>query len=123
MPLSSYLYFDGQCEAAFKFYERCVGWQNRGDDTPRGLVGCGPRACRMAQQGPARTHGCERPGIDGFRRTSRPFPQTLGLLREHCGEGRSASFTRCQKVTMPIGETFWAARFGMLVDKFGTPWM
>ena len=26
-------------------------------------------------------------------------------------------------VTMPIGETFWAARFGMLVDKFGTPWM
>ncbi len=88
MLLSSYLYFDGQCEAAFKFYERCAGWQNRGDDTPRGLVGCGPRACGMAQQGPARTHGCERPGIDGFRRTSRPLPQTLGLLREHCGEGR-----------------------------------
>jgi PhnB protein len=26
-------------------------------------------------------------------------------------------------VTMPIGETFWAVRFGMLVDKFGVPWM
>jgi len=26
-------------------------------------------------------------------------------------------------VTMPFAETFWAARFGMLVDKFGTPWM
>ena len=26
-------------------------------------------------------------------------------------------------VQMPIQETFWAARFGMLVDKFGTPWM
>jgi PhnB protein len=24
---------------------------------------------------------------------------------------------------MPIQETFWAARFGMLVDRFGTPWM
>jgi uncharacterized glyoxalase superfamily protein PhnB len=24
---------------------------------------------------------------------------------------------------MPIQETFWARRFGMLVDKFGTPWM
>jgi PhnB protein len=24
---------------------------------------------------------------------------------------------------MPLEETFWAARFGMLVDKFGTPWM
>jgi PhnB protein len=24
---------------------------------------------------------------------------------------------------MPIQPTFWAARFGMLVDRFGTPWM
>jgi PhnB protein len=24
---------------------------------------------------------------------------------------------------MPIGETFWAVRFGMLIDKFGIPWM
>ena len=26
-------------------------------------------------------------------------------------------------VTMPIAETFWASRFGMLTDRFGTPWM
>ena len=26
-------------------------------------------------------------------------------------------------VKMPIAETFWAVRFGMLVDRFGTPWM
>ncbi len=26
-------------------------------------------------------------------------------------------------VKMAIGETFWARRFGMLIDKFGTPWM
>ena len=24
---------------------------------------------------------------------------------------------------MPIAETFWALRFGMCVDQFGTPWM
>jgi PhnB protein len=24
---------------------------------------------------------------------------------------------------MPLTETFWAARFGMLTDKFGIPWM
>jgi PhnB protein len=24
---------------------------------------------------------------------------------------------------MPISETFWARRFGMLIDKFGIPWM
>ena len=26
-------------------------------------------------------------------------------------------------VKMPIQKTFWAARFGMLVDQFGIPWM
>jgi len=26
-------------------------------------------------------------------------------------------------VQMPIQETFWARRFGMLVAKLGTPWM
>jgi PhnB protein len=26
-------------------------------------------------------------------------------------------------VRMPLQQTFWAARFGMLVDQFGTPWM
>jgi PhnB protein len=27
------------------------------------------------------------------------------------------------KVRMPMQETFWATRFGMLVDRFGIPWM
>jgi uncharacterized glyoxalase superfamily protein PhnB len=27
------------------------------------------------------------------------------------------------KVTMPIGQTFWAQRFGMVTDRFGVPWM
>jgi PhnB protein len=27
------------------------------------------------------------------------------------------------RVEMPIQETFWAARFGVVVDRFGIPWM
>jgi PhnB protein len=27
------------------------------------------------------------------------------------------------KVNMPLQPTFWAERFGMLIDRFGTPWM
>ncbi len=26
-------------------------------------------------------------------------------------------------IQMPMQETFWATRFGMVVDQFGTPWM
>jgi PhnB protein len=27
------------------------------------------------------------------------------------------------QVTMPMQEAFWAKRWGMLVDRFGTPWI
>ncbi len=27
------------------------------------------------------------------------------------------------KVVMPLDKTFWSEAFGMLVDRFGTPWM
>ena len=27
------------------------------------------------------------------------------------------------QITMPLDDTFWGARFGMLTDKFGTNWM
>ena len=27
------------------------------------------------------------------------------------------------EVTMPIAETFWSPKFGMCIDRFGTPWM
>ena len=27
------------------------------------------------------------------------------------------------KVQMPLQQTFWSVRFGMLVDRFGIPWM
>ena len=26
-------------------------------------------------------------------------------------------------VSMPLGKTFWAEAFGMVTDRFGTPWM
>lgn len=27
------------------------------------------------------------------------------------------------EITMPLAETFWSPKFGMCVDRFGTPWM
>ena len=28
-----------------------------------------------------------------------------------------------QSISMPPGETFWAERFAMFTDRYGTPWM
>ena len=43
----------------------------------------------------------------------------LGLMQLMPSTGRLTG----RKINMPIQETFWAHRFGMLVDRYGTPWM
>ncbi len=53
---------------------------------------------------------------EGFRVSLMiPDPQQAERTFANLAEGGS--------VTMPIQETFWARRFGMLVDRFGIPWM
>ena len=34
-----------------------------------------------------------------------------------------AALSENASVTMPMQQTFWSVRFGMLVDQFGIPWM
>ena len=34
-----------------------------------------------------------------------------------------AALSENAEIRMPMAETFWAKRFGMLVDQFGVPWM
>jgi PhnB protein len=48
---------------------------------------------------------------------------TLGI--DDPGEAERIFDTLSEKgtVQMPIQETFWATRFGVLVDQLGTPWM
>jgi PhnB protein len=36
------------------------------------------------------------------------------IFRELAADGR---------IVMPLEETFWAVRFGMVVDRFGIPWL
>jgi PhnB protein len=33
------------------------------------------------------------------------------------------AFAKESKIVMPLQDTFWGARFAMIVDKFGIPWM
>jgi PhnB protein len=50
---------------------------------------------------------------------------TLSLASDKAAEADRifAALAKDGTVRMPIQETFWATRFGMLVDRFGTPWM
>ena len=51
------------------------------------------------------------------------FSVILGIDDPGEGERIFQASAENGKVQMPIQKTFWATRFGMLVDQFGTPWM
>jgi PhnB protein len=127
--LEPYLIFDGNCADAMRFYERTLGGKLEAlmtfgespvrDQMPPGAAGrvmharlvIGDRAL-MASDGML---GEPYEGMKNFSVTLY-YPETAEAKRvfDALAEGG--------KVNMPMGKTFWAEAFGMLVDRFGTPW-
>jgi PhnB protein len=60
---------------------------------------------------------------DGRYRKPQGFSVSLGVDAPADAERIFAELSEGGSVTMPMEETFFAARFGMLTDRFGTPWM
>jgi PhnB protein len=48
---------------------------------------------------------------------------TLNVEQTAGAERIFAALSESGTVTVPLQETFWAARYGMLMDQFGIPWM
>jgi PhnB protein len=129
MQLNPYLSFNGQCEAAFKFYEQCLGGKIEATMT----YGESP----MADQTPSEwrnkiMHASLTVGNKVLMGADGPPDQyeepkglsvLLGIDDPAEAERIFHALAENGTVRMPIQETFWAARFGMLVDQFGIPWM
>jgi len=129
MQLNPYLSFNGQCEAAFKFYERCFG----------GRIQClMTYESRPAAEYPAPAewrkkilHASLMVGDQVLMGADAPpdryqkpqgFAVTLGLRDQAEAERIFSALAEKGTVGMALQETFWAIRFGVLVDRFGIPW-
>jgi len=129
MQLNSYLTFNGQCEAAFKFYEQCLGGK---------IEAMMPHAGTPAEEhvpvewrdkimharlavGDGVLMGSDAPP----ERYEKPRGFSVSLQVKDPAQAERAFHALAEggAVQMPIQPPFWAARFGMLVDRFGTPWM
>ena len=130
MPqLCAYLSFDGNCVEAMKYYERVLGAKldalityadMPGADAPppshanRIMHAClvHPDFSLMAGDTPP---GVPYKGMNGVM---------LALTYPTAGEARRVFEALADKgrVDMPLAETFWADIFGMVTDRFGTPW-
>jgi PhnB protein len=129
MQLNPYLMFNGQCETAFKFYEKCSG----GKLAAMVTYGESPMAEQTSSEwqdkvmhahlivGKQELMGADAPpGME-----EKPEGFSVCLQFDDPVEAEQLFYVLAENgtVKMPIQETFWAARFGMLIDQFGTPWM
>lgn len=130
MKVTPYLFFNGTCEEALKFYETVLGakvaFMMRYKDMPA-------EAQRTPEDEPKIAHVRFTIGDDVIMASDAPpdrfnkpqgFDISLSIETPDEADRIFAALSEgAQAIHMPIGETFWAHRFGSLVDKFGTPWM
>ena len=129
IKLSWNLSFNGQCEEAFKFYEKSLGGKINimmtwGDspmakDVPSDWANKITHAS-MTIDGQELTGG-DSPG-EHYQKP-RGFSIILNMTDTKDADRIFKVLAEKGEIKMPLEETFWAARFGMLTDRFGTPWM
>jgi PhnB protein len=129
MQMNPYVSFKGDCEAAFTLYERCLGakrgaifryggspmegsappdWANK---IMHGSVTIGGQVLMAADVAPEQY---EAPKGFSLSLQITSVAEAERIFHELAKDGR---------VVMPLEKTFWAERFGMVVDRFGVPWL
>jgi PhnB protein len=129
MEMTTYLSFKGTCEAAFKFYEQCLDGRSGAiyryagtplanqvpldwaDKVMHASVTIGGQVLMGGDVAPDRY---EDP---------KGFSLSLQIKRPADAERIFHELASGGKVLVPLEKTFWASRFGMVIDRFGIQWM
>jgi|SRR3954453_4510773 len=129
MNITPYLTFNGNCEQAFRFYEQCLGAK---------IVSMVPHEGTPAAEhvppewrskimhatlvaGNTKLMGSDAPP-DQYQQVH-GISVAIGVSDPAEGERVFQALAENGTVQMPYQKTFWSAGFGMLVDRFGIPWM
>ena len=131
MKLNPYLTFGGNCEEALNFYKKCFGGE---------FVGV-----NRFKEGPPEMGGMKVPDelMEKIMHMTWRFGDNVVMASDSFGkapEGGNITLSMSiddpdkmekifnelsagGRVTMPLEDTFWGARFGMFTDRFGIKWM
>lgn len=128
MEVSPYLIFNGNCAEAFRVYEQVLGgtivmMQTHGDSPMKDEVSADWRDKVLHVR--MEVGSFVLMGSDGPAEHYAP-PQGLYVsVSVEAGDAERIfnALAEGARVTMPFEKTFWSPGFGMLVDRFGTPWM
>jgi PhnB protein len=131
MQINPYLFFDSNCEAAFKFYEKALGGKIemllRNEDAPpdSGMPSLPERKQKIMHA---------KMSIDGqiLMASDAPpshfqkpqgFAISITIKDVAEAERKFKALSEGGSANMPFGKTFFSKGFGMCVDQFGISWM
>jgi PhnB protein len=127
--LNPYLFYSGNCEAAFKYYEKVLGGKIemmlRSDEAPESMpapagwekkimharMSIGSQVLMASDSPPEHFH--------------KPQGFAVSLTVTDLAEAEKKFNALCEggTATMPFSKTFFSKGFGMAIDQFGIPWM
>jgi PhnB protein len=128
MKLNPYLNFDGTCQDAMETYAKILGGEiltlMRFDEMP-GDQGFPPEMAKKI------AHARLKIGESILMASHAQGPYapmqgtsiTLNIPEPEKAEAAYNALLQGGNSLMPLEETFWAHKFGMLTDRFGTRWM
>ena len=129
MQISPYLTFNGNCEEAFRFYEKVLGGKiimmmkiresPAAEHTPPERLDTIMHA--RLEVGSMVLMGADAP--PQFYSTPQGYSVSIVVDDPADADRIFAEFAEGGSVRMQMQQTFWAFRFGMVIDRFGTPWM
>jgi len=129
MQINAYLNFSGNCAEAFRFYEQVLcgkitfmqthGESPMRDQTPPGWENAVMHV--RLEVGDQVLMGSDAPGE--YYQKPQGFSVSLGMGDPAEAERVYNALSEGGQVRMELQKTFWAERFAMLVDRYGTPWM
>lgn len=133
MATQPYLFFEGRTEEALQFYGEALGAQTqmllRYGDAPGGTATCPDGSTPPSDKvmhAATLVSGTTLMASDGFC-SGKPsfggFSLSFDAKDEADAKKRFEALAAGGRVSQPLTETFFAAAFGMVTDKFGVPWM
>jgi PhnB protein len=129
MAISNYLFFNGNCAEAMRFYEKTLGgkldiknYSESPDGVPANADPGKVMHAHLALSGgdvlmaSDDMSGSPYRGMNGFAvAIFFPSAEEARRIYDLLADGG--------QVWMPMGKTFWSEAFGMFADRYGTPWM
>lgn len=129
MNVNPYLSFEGKAQEAIDFYKSAIGAQvevvMQFKDGPPDMQ-CAPENKNKVMHAAFKVGDTTIMASDGMCSGKTAFSGislTLNATSDADAEKLFAALSQGGKVNMPMSETFFAHRFGMVADKFGVGWM